>query len=108
MRKRRCDDSRPLRLFSRPIWEQVLRKQLCGPVIFRTNTFLLMEIIAHEICKRQKITSSHTAEVLIEAFPWIKNATGKTVLIKYGGAAMVDPALRHAVMSDIVMLKIMG
>ena len=58
--------------------------------------------------KDRKITSSHTAEVLIEAFPWIKNATGKTVLIKYGGAAMVDPALRHAVMSDIVMLKIMG
>lgn len=58
--------------------------------------------------KDRIITSSHTAEVLIEAFPWIKNATGKTVLIKYGGAAMVDPALRHAVMSDIVMLKIMG
>ncbi len=58
--------------------------------------------------KDRKVTSSHTAEVLIEAFPWIKNATGKTVLIKYGGAAMVDPQLRCAVMSDIVMLKIMG
>ena len=56
----------------------------------------------------RKITSTHTAEVLIEAFPWIKNATGKTILIKYGGAAMVDPELRNAVMSDIVMLKIMG
>ena len=53
----------------------------------------------------RKITSSHTAEVLIEAFPWIKNATGKTILIKYGGAAMVDPELRNAVMSEIVMLK---
>lgn len=58
--------------------------------------------------KDRKITSSHAAEVLIEAFPWIKNATGKTILIKYGGAAMVDPELRNAVMSDIVMLKIMG
>lgn len=58
--------------------------------------------------KDRKLTSSHTAEVLIEAFPWIKNATGKTILIKYGGAAMVDPKLRNAVMSDIVMLKIMG
>lgn len=56
----------------------------------------------------RKLTSTHTAEVLIEAFPWIKNATGKTILIKYGGAAMVDPELRNAVMSDIVMLKIMG
>ena len=58
--------------------------------------------------KDRKLTSSHTAEVLIEAFPWIKNATGKTILIKYGGAAMVDEKLRDAVMSDIVMLKIMG
>lgn len=56
----------------------------------------------------RKLKSSHTAEVLIEAFPWIKNATGKTVVIKYGGAAMVDENLRDAVMSDIVMLKIMG
>ena len=48
------------------------------------------------------------ANILIEALPWIKNATGKTVVIKYGGAAMVDKELRHEVMSDIVMLKIMG
>ena len=58
--------------------------------------------------KDRKLTSSHTAEVLIEAFPYIKNQTGKTIVIQYGGAAMVDPKLRDAVMSDIVMLKIMG
>ncbi len=50
----------------------------------------------------------HLAQILIEAFPWIKNATGKTVVIKYGGAAMVDHRLRAEVMSDIMMLKIMG
>lgn len=48
------------------------------------------------------------ADVLAEALPWIKAATGKTVVIKYGGAAMVDPALRASVMSDIVLLKIIG
>ena len=58
--------------------------------------------------KDRKITSSHTGEVLTEALPWIKIATGKTVVIKYGGAAMVDTKLRDAVMTDIVMLKIMG
>lgn len=58
--------------------------------------------------KDRKVTSTHAAEVLIEAFPWIKNITGKTILIKYGGAAMVDPELRREVMADIVMLKIMG
>lgn len=61
-----------------------------------------------KFAKDRKLTSSHTAEVLIEAFPYIKNQTGKTVVIKYGGAAMVDPKLRDAVMADIVMLKIMG
>ncbi|MDR2106824.1 MAG: acetylglutamate kinase [Coriobacteriales bacterium] len=48
------------------------------------------------------------AEVLIEALPWIKEATGKTVVIKYGGAAMVAPELRENVMSDIVLMKIIG
>ena len=52
--------------------------------------------------------SSLTAEVLAEAMPWIKNCTGKTIVIKYGGAAMVDAQLRAEVMADIVLLKIIG
>ena len=52
--------------------------------------------------------SNRTAETLAEAMPWIKNCTGKTILIKYGGAAMVDPQLRADVMADIVLLKIIG
>lgn len=46
--------------------------------------------------------------MLFEALPWIKNITGKTVVVKYGGAAMVDEKLRADVMSDIVLLKILG
>lgn len=49
-----------------------------------------------------------TGEVLTEAMPWIKNVTGKTIVIKYGGAAMVDGKLREDVMADIVLLKIIG
>lgn len=49
-----------------------------------------------------------TAKLLFEALPWIKNLTGKTVVIKYGGAAMTNAQLRDLVMSDIVLLKIMG
>ena len=52
--------------------------------------------------------SSLTGEVLTEAMPWIKNVTGKTIVIKYGGAAMVDAELRAKVMADIVLLKIIG
>ena len=52
--------------------------------------------------------STQSADVLVEALPWIKNITGKTVVIKYGGSAMVDEKLRADVMSDIVLLKIIG
>ena len=48
------------------------------------------------------------AEILIEALPWIKDVTGKTVVIKYGGAAMVNPTLREDVMKDIILMKIIG
>ncbi|MDO4182134.1 MAG: acetylglutamate kinase [Coriobacteriia bacterium] len=57
---------------------------------------------------RPEGVSSLTADVLVEAMPWIKNVTGKTIVIKYGGAAMVDAQLRADVMADIVLLKIIG
>lgn len=52
--------------------------------------------------------SGITGEVLTEAMPWIKNVTGKTVVIKYGGSAMENEELRAEVMADIVLLKIIG
>lgn len=48
------------------------------------------------------------AEILTEALPWIKRAWGRTVVIKYGGAAMTDRALREHVASDIVLMKLVG
>ena len=58
-------------------------------------------------CK-PSLSNEQTAQLLFEALPWIKNLTGKTVVIKYGGAAMVDERLRADVMGDIVLLKIMS
>ena len=57
---------------------------------------------------RPEGASIEAAGILVEALPWIKNITGKTVVIKYGGSAMVDEKLRADVMSDIVLLKIVG
>ncbi|MDZ4169912.1 MAG: acetylglutamate kinase [Coriobacteriia bacterium] len=48
------------------------------------------------------------AATLMEALPWIKHAWGRTVVIKYGGAAMTDSALRDAVAADIVLMKLVG
>ncbi len=45
---------------------------------------------------------------LLEALPYIRDFHGKTVVIKYGGAAMVDPALREEFARDVVLLKFVG
>jgi acetylglutamate kinase len=54
------------------------------------------------------VTNKEAAQILTEALPWIKSITGKTIVVKYGGAAMTDEKLRADVMSDIVLLKIIG
>ncbi len=58
--------------------------------------------------RRPSISNDKTAQLLFEALPWIKSLTGKTLVIKYGGAAMVDEQLRRDVMGDILLLKIIG
>ena len=49
-----------------------------------------------------KISNSDRAQVLVRALPYIQTHKGKTVVVKYGGNAMVNEELKAAVMSDIV------
>ncbi|HRZ83915.1 MAG TPA: acetylglutamate kinase, partial [Candidatus Hydrogenedentes bacterium] len=48
------------------------------------------------------------AQVLIEALPYIREFEGKTVVIKYGGAAMLDPSLRASTAQDVVLMRYVG
>lgn len=48
------------------------------------------------------------AQVLTEALPYIQRFTGKTVIIKFGGNAMVDPALHDSFARDVVLMKLVG
>ena len=48
------------------------------------------------------------AHVLGEALPYIQRFTGKTIVIKYGGNAMVDDALKSSFARDIVLMKLVG
>ncbi|MCX7710187.1 MAG: acetylglutamate kinase [Clostridia bacterium] len=48
------------------------------------------------------------AEILIEALPYIQKLYGKTVVIKYGGNAMINEDLKNFVMEDITLLKYIG
>lgn len=49
-----------------------------------------------------------TAAILMEALPYIQKYSGKTIVVKYGGNAMTDPALQQSFARDIVLLKQVG
>ena len=53
-------------------------------------------------------SAMNIARVLAEALPYIQRFTGKTVVIKYGGNAMVDEALKSGFARDVVLMKLVG
>ena len=61
-----------------------------------------MTIENHSISPRDK------AQILAQALPYIRQFHGKTMVIKYGGNAMTDPALQAAFADDVVLLKLVG
>jgi acetylglutamate kinase len=54
------------------------------------------------------ITNHERAEVLVQALPNIKRYNGKTIVVKYGGNAMIDDSLKAQVMEDVVLLALIG
>lgn len=48
------------------------------------------------------------AKVLIQALPYIQKLSGETIVVKYGGNAMVNEKLKSAVMSDLVLMQLIG
>jgi acetylglutamate kinase len=53
-------------------------------------------------------TNLEKAAILVEALPYIREFVGKTVVIKYGGAAMVHEGLKKSVAEDLVLMKTIG
>lgn len=58
--------------------------------------------------QEKHISDSMKAQVLTAALPYIQKYYGKTVVVKYGGNAMINPELKQAVMSDIILLSLVG
>ena len=56
----------------------------------------------------QTIAPRAKADILAQALPYIRRFHGKTMVIKYGGNAMTDPALQKAFAEDVVLLKLVG
>ncbi len=61
----------------------------------------------HETAEHRAAAGA-SVETLLEALPYIREFHGRTVVIKYGGAAMRDPALRDEFARDVVLLKYVG
>jgi acetylglutamate kinase len=54
------------------------------------------------------MTAADKASILVEALPWLERYVGKTIVIKYGGNAMVDESLKAAFATDVVFLRTVG
>lgn len=57
---------------------------------------------------RAEVDPATRAAVLVEALPYIQAFAGRTVVIKFGGNAMVDTALSHSFAADVVLLRAIG
>ena len=55
-----------------------------------------------------EFSNNQRAQVLVQALPYIKKYAGKTVVVKYGGNAMIDEGLKNDVMNDIVLMQLVG
>ena len=55
-----------------------------------------------------ELSNAQRAQVLIHALPYIQKYTGKILVVKYGGNAMINEELKQAVMGDLVLLSLIG
>src|SRR5574344_2886524 len=56
----------------------------------------------------EAISNKDWADLLVQALPYIKQYVGKTIVVKYGGNAMLNEELKAAVMEDLVLLSTIG
>ena len=55
-----------------------------------------------------RISNADRAHVLTHALPYIQKYTNKILVVKYGGNAMINEDLKQSVMSDIILLSLVG
>ena len=60
------------------------------------------------VASKPNVNPETKADILAQALPYIRKYHGKTMIIKYGGNAMTDPALQQAFAEDVVLLKLVG
>ena len=65
-------------------------------------------VLPMEVTEMSDFPVAQRAQVLAEALPYIQKYYGKTIVVKYGGNAMISEELRQAVISDIILLHLVG
>jgi len=65
-------------------------------------------VAAQEVRPTSQYTGKERVDILAEALPFIQRFQGKTVVVKYGGAAMKDESLKDGVIKDLVLLSCVG
>jgi acetylglutamate kinase len=80
------------------------KAQIYGTILL--NNFIPIVMTSSD--NLSAIPAKDQAEVLAKALPYIRKFHGKTMVIKYGGNAMTDPALQAAFAADVVLLKLVG
>lgn len=81
-----------------------LKEERSNSDIFRCSAAAVEE----EAEVTPRFTSQERVDILSEALPFIQRFQGKTVVVKYGGAAMKDPSLKEGVIKDLVLLSCVG
>lgn len=81
-----------------------------SPVVNKSFKALRVKAVAEEEISdvEPQFTSQERVDILSEALPFIQRFQGKTVVVKYGGAAMKDPTLKEGVIKDLVLLSCVG
>lgn len=83
-------------------------EDIAEEIIKMSTQFDKAEDIEEEIPQKFSFTASDKADVLIEALPYIQEFYGKTIVIKYGGNAMINDELKEKVMQDVALMKYVG
>jgi acetylglutamate kinase len=71
----------------------------------RALKFLGISIILREM---KEITNNERADVLVHALPYIQQFQRKTIVVKYGGNAMINEELKAAVIQDVILMSCVG
>ena len=98
-----------LELIGKVGFEKMTEEELAEEIIKMSAQFDNTDKVTDEVeTPLKNFTASDKADVLIEALPYIQEFYGKTIVIKYGGNAMINDDLKEKVMQDVALMKYVG